>query len=428
MSDRPNILFLICHDLGRELGCYGAPVDTPNLDRLASQGICFTQSFTNSPCCSPSRGCVFTGQYAHTNGLMGLTNCGWSLPAERRTFVDLFNDAGYETVHVGHQHERANVAENDYQIERIDDGQYVEEAVDSAIDYLNGRGEGDKPFLLSVGTVEVHASRWGSTDKFGRLETYDVRNTPAGDPPGFLPDVERIREELRGLRAATNYFDREVGRLLDYLDQTGLAENTWIVLTTDHGISGARAKATLYDAGVETTLLVRGPGLAEPGRRESCLIQHIDLLPTLANIAGLETPADVQGRSFAPLLQGQSYSPHEQIFIELNSHGWENDLARAIRTPAYHLIYHAQADKLEEPRPETLTNEDFAQTFTDWYNELWPEGKRNRPQWELYHVAEDPFEKINLIDDPAHADVAADLREKLLRWTIDTDDIIAIPR
>ena len=102
--NRPNILYVVCHDLGRTLGCYGKPVISPNLDRFASQGALFASAFCSSPACSPSRGCAMTGQYAHTNGLMGLVNQGWSLPESTRTIIDHLNDAGYTTAHVGLQH------------------------------------------------------------------------------------------------------------------------------------------------------------------------------------------------------------------------------------------------------------------------------------------------------------------------------------
>lgn len=94
MPDRLNIIYFVCHDLGKQLGCYGAEIDTPNLNRFAAEGVKFNRAYTNAVACSPSRGCVMTGQYSHTNGLMGLVNRGWSLPVECRTIVDELNDVG----------------------------------------------------------------------------------------------------------------------------------------------------------------------------------------------------------------------------------------------------------------------------------------------------------------------------------------------
>ena len=107
-TQRPNILYVICHDLGKQLGCYGLGLDSPNLDRFAAGGALFGSAFCNSPACSPSRGCAMSGQYAHTNGLMGLVNQGWSMPESTRTIVDELNDAGYQTAHFGLQYVQMN--------------------------------------------------------------------------------------------------------------------------------------------------------------------------------------------------------------------------------------------------------------------------------------------------------------------------------
>lgn len=101
-----NVIFVITHDIGTELGCYGKPIQSLYLDRFAASGVRFEHAFTNSPCCSPSRCCLMTGKYAHTSGGIGLTHRGWPLPSGQRTVVDVFNDAGIETAHFGSSHER----------------------------------------------------------------------------------------------------------------------------------------------------------------------------------------------------------------------------------------------------------------------------------------------------------------------------------
>lgn len=426
MPKRPSIIQIICHDVGRELACYGADVQTPNLDRLAHEGVRFNQSFTNSPCCSPSRGCLMTGKHAHNNGLLGLVNRFWTLPPNTRTLVDDLNDAGYRTIHTGHQHERQDPADNRYQVERIADGQHVEEAVDAAIEELDRLGPDDPPFYLNMGTIETHESRWNRVDRFGRRALYGADDHPPTRVPGFLPDVPVLQRELAGLRASTEHLDRHVGRLLDYLDKTG-RDDVYLFFTTDHGISGIRAKSTLFDAGVETALLVRGPDIASPGRAEDCLIQNMDLRPTYCQIAGVDPPQDAQGKSFLPLLRGESYTPHDAIFIERNSHGDDYDPMRAIRTPTHHLVHHVDPSQLEQPRPDEVNADMFGDSYTQWYNELWPEPTNPRPQWEFYHTAQDPFERQNLIDDPEQAPLIETLKHRLRSWMRDTDDIAPIP-
>src|SRR5688572_24149922 len=114
---RPNIIHVVCHDLGRHVGAYGARIATPNLDRFGAEGAIFSRAVTNSVACSPSRGCAMSGMYAHTNGLMGLVNCGWSMPESTPTIVDHLNGAGYQTANFGMQHERWRVEANRYDVQ-----------------------------------------------------------------------------------------------------------------------------------------------------------------------------------------------------------------------------------------------------------------------------------------------------------------------
>jgi arylsulfatase A-like enzyme len=117
---RPNIIYVVRHDLGKHLSCHGAEgVTSPSLDRFAREGVLFAKAFCSSPCWSPSRGGAMTGQYAHSSGLMGLINLGWSMPEETRIIVDHLNDAGYETAHFGFRHERYDPATNRYQVEGV---------------------------------------------------------------------------------------------------------------------------------------------------------------------------------------------------------------------------------------------------------------------------------------------------------------------
>jgi arylsulfatase A-like enzyme len=161
MSDRPNIIFIVAHDLGRMLGCYGRGFKSPNLDRFASQGALFNKTFCTTTACSPSRGCAWTGQYAHTNGLMGLVNRGWSLPVERRTIVDHMNDAGYNTALVGLDHAR-RFREDHRFAEYLPADPRTAVAADNVIEFLKSRQGEDQPFYLNMGTIEVHGSQWGT--------------------------------------------------------------------------------------------------------------------------------------------------------------------------------------------------------------------------------------------------------------------------
>src|SRR4051812_28615049 len=166
----PNIIYVVCHDLGRYLGCYDTPVLSPRLDAFAAESVLFRQAYCSSPACSPSRACAMTGRYAHATGAVGLAHLGWQLSQSERTIVDHLNGFGYETAHFGLNHER-HACDNHYQIdeERHWDDFRAETAVDKAIAYLRARRGTRKPFYMNVGTQEVHASYYMRDD---RLQAY----------------------------------------------------------------------------------------------------------------------------------------------------------------------------------------------------------------------------------------------------------------
>ena len=420
-TQRPNIIYFVCHDLGKQLGCYGAGTDSPNLDRFAAGGVTFTSAFCNSTACSPSRGCAMTGQYAHTNGLMGLVNMGWSLPVGVRTIVDHLNDAGYETAHFGLQHERRPGGANRYQLEghsRQEDN-HAERAVDSAIEFLRRRVGSDRPFYLNIGTVEVHNSRWQGNQSCSRLDVYGMDPPERVAMPAYIPDVPALRSEMGKLQGAIRFLDGQVGRLLAAIDQLGYRENTLVVFTTDHGIANVRAKGTLYDRGVEITLLMQLPGGVAAGREVDELVGNIDLAPTLLAAAGAPTGPEMQGRSFWPLLTGGDYQPRDALFIERNYHQ-RYDPIRAVRTRRFHYIRNFG----EDPRKAWLPDEVpyMNETYDHWYAELWPEPSLPRPAEELFDVAADPQEFRDLAADPAADAVRAELAGRLDEWMRQTDD------
>lgn len=430
-SPRLNILYIICHDLGRHLGCYGVPVRTPNLDGFAAQSACFTQAFCNSPACSPSRGCAMTGQYAHTNGLMGLVNLGWSLPEGAKTVVDYLNEAGYETAHFGVQHERFRAAANRYQIEGNAyseqdwverEEEWAERAIDRAVAFLEQRRRGERPFYLNVGTLEVHASRWEGCLPAGsaqnRATIYGVDPPEQVYLPPGTPDTPQLRSVFGRFQRAIQFLDGQVQRLFEALERLDYADNTLVVFTTDHGIANMRSKKWIYDRGTEIALMMRLPGVIHAGRVED-LIANMDMAPTLLQVAGVPIPAGMQGRSFWPRLTGKPYQPHEAIFIERN---WHNDYdpMRAVRTPRLHYIRNFGVDVKQawQPGHSFQMNETYQRSFY----ELWPEPNLPRPAEELYDVVNDPEEWVNLAGRADYADLQRDLAAQLDEWMRSTQD------
>ena len=434
-AQRLNIIYLVCHDLGKHLDCYGADgVPSPFLDNFAQQGALFTNYFTSSPCCSPSRGCAMSGQYAHTNGLMGLVNRGWSMPEETKTVVDYFNEAGYETAHFGFQHERYISTANRYQVEGLPvypeddwasnrDEEWADRAVPKAIEYLENRADSDQPFYLNIGTVEVHASRWESNFPEGHIQNriciYGEDPPDKVYVPPHLPDVSAIRRSLGRFQGAIRFLDGYFQLLLDAVERLGLVENTLVIFTTDHGIAGMRAKGTLYDAGTEIALMMRLPGVIPEGMVVSELIQNIDIAPTILEAAGVPVPSSMQGKSFWSLLTGEDYEPHEDIVIERTWHG-DYDPMRAVRTKQFHYIRNFADEPKKAWLPDEMPILPMALEGSRYH--IWPPSINPRGKEELFDIVNDPNEYTDLACDPAYQDIIQTLRDRLDEWMKETED------
>jgi len=420
VPERPNILHVIPHDLGRELGCHGRGwLDTPHLDALASEGVRFDAYTCTSTPCSPSRGCIQTGRVAHRNGLLGLVNRGWELPPSVPTVTDALGAAGYETVLAGFQHERRRRADLRYarDLSRRPDGgeevgdMLIERGVDRVLAFLRERRAGDPPFFLNLGSWETHAP-WTRPE----YAPHAPRPEDVVVPP-FLPDGHVTRAQLARFAGAVAFLDRQVGRLLEALRSTGLEQDTLVAFTTDHGIAFPRAKSTLYEPGLATTLLLRWPGELEAGRVVSDRIPNIDLLPTYCEVAGAEPPQGIDGRSFWGLVRGAAgATPRERVFYERNFHD-DFDPQRAVVEGRYKLVRNL-ARRRARSHPHDM----------DWMREerdLWRGFlDADRPFEQLFDLESDPDEMRSLAGERAHAETLARLRAALDRWMEDTGDFL----
>lgn len=433
---QPNIIYIVAHDLGRMLGCYGRGFKSPNLDRFAKQGALFNKTFCTTTACSPSRGCAWTGQYAHNNGLMGLVNRGWSLPVERRTIVDYLNEAGYHTALVGLDHARRFRQDHRFK-EYLPADPRTAIAVDNAIEFLTSRRAQQQPFYLNMGTIEVHGSQWGTwhgnRDKTGvnpPLDRYgwvDIEDTTV--PPTFA-DAPQVRREMANYQECIRYLDFHLGRLFNAIDRLGLADDTIVMFNSDHGMEGLRGKGTLYELGMEIACMMRGPDI-EPGLQIDHMIQNIDYVPTFLEAAGAPIPDEVQGRSFWPLLMGDSYKSAEYIFAERNYHGGSDetypdgtlksfDPMRSVRTQTHHLIRNFGAGRTLAWTPENVP--EIRERFDMYPSGLFPDGTEPRDEIELFDLQTDPYDRVNVADDPTHAQIKEKLLGQLEMWMRDTQD------
>jgi len=407
MAQQMNLLHIICHDAGRHLGCYGrADVPSPNLDRLAGEGVRFANCFTVSPPCSPARGALMTGRYAHSNGQVGLAHRGFELPENQRTITDYLNEAGYLTANIGLQHERKDPTKNRYQHDEHESN-HCEVVAEKVVAFLEQQAkQAGPPFYLNAGFSEVHLP-------FDRAEY-----TP-GDParvsvPGWLPDNEGVREELARFNGAIGLMDQAVGTILAGLERTGLSENTLVMFTTDHGMAFPRAKGMLYDPGIGVALMMRmPPGRGPQGLAVHDIISSIDIAPTLLEAAGVSIPETIQGRSFLGLLTGGAYEPRLSLFAEKNYHD-SYDPIRCVRTGRLKYLRN-----FERRRKIVLASD---QKRSSAAREMWPWVEEAREPEELYDLEADPYEMNNLAGEDDMKAVLEDLRGQLERWMEETGD------
>jgi arylsulfatase A-like enzyme len=406
---QPNILYIICHDLGRHLACCGdGTIPSPKLDALAAEGVLFTNLYAASTPCSPARGCLMTGRYAHCQGLIGLAHKGWDYDEGTRTVAHDLSGAGYLTYLVGLQHESPRVETLGYRRTWLDSHR-SDRVADEVMRFLSTDAAANQPFFLSAGLGEVHLP-------FDR-DYYDFAEPARVALPGFLPDNEHTRRQMAMFHGAIRFMDRHLGRMLAALDDSPLKDNTIVLFTTDHGMAFPRAKSTLYDPGIGVAMIVRVPEPADgPGRLCQDLVSGVDLRPTLCELAGAPVPDEVQGRSFAPLLTGRgAYQPRTEIFSEKNYHN-HFDPVRCVRTDRYKYIRNLR------DAPYCLLPSDIQEAFPPRSRR--PDLMAPRPEEELYDLSADPGEDNNLIGSPEHAAARDELRGKLQAWLEQTHDPI----
>jgi arylsulfatase A-like enzyme len=412
VTDQPNIVLVHWHDLGRHLGTYGRhEIVSPNVDRLAAEGIQFNQAFSTAPLCSPARGSLFTGRYPHDNGLLGLAHLGWEYRPGTRTLPALLGKAGYRTVLAGMQHESSDPGtlgfDEMYALREPNRPAYCERVADAAVSWLSRRGDDDTPFFLVAGFEEVH-------------RPYPADRYPPVDPstveiPSFLPDNEWTRDDLASFQSCIRVADAAAGQILSTVEKYGLTENTWVVFTTDHGMAFPRAKSTLYDPGIGVAMIMRPPGLwTAPRGATDRLFSHVDFVPTVLDQLGIEIPPEVQGVSHAAWLRGQDpAAARERVYAEKNFHD-VYDPIRGVRETRFKYLRNFE----ERPILSLPTDIESSPTRHGYGDDH----LRHRPSEELYDLREDPWEHINLATQPAYAEVCERLVEELRSWQISTGD------
>ncbi|MFQ6040074.1 MAG: sulfatase [Candidatus Poribacteria bacterium] len=408
-NERLNIVTVISHDLGQHIGCYGVPnVRTPNFDAFAAQGVRFENNFCTAPQCSPSRAALWTGRYPHANGVVGLAHSEFQndLHDDERHLAQILGDEGYDTHLFGNQHVSPNPKRCGFKgIHGGGPCGKIASAVSKFLAEWNGR---DRPLFIQAAFSEPHRP-------FPHEDVKSLDPATLWVPP-YLPDIPEVREDLAHLEASCSSADKAFGAIVEAIDRCGMADDTIVVFTVDHGIAFPHAKMTLYDPGVETALLMRIPDI-EDGKVYKEMISNVDFAPTILELLNIKVPENIQGRSFKGLLTGEEYKPNEAVFAEKTYHTYYDPM-RAIRTAKWKLIANFEFAPWQETSPDYHNN---AKSYVE-IAKARPTPSFYHPPFELYNLQDDPWEQENLADKPECEDIRDGLIRRLRQWMRDTAD------
>ncbi len=410
---RPNILWISCEDMSRELGCYGYHnIRTPNIDRLASQGRKYTNAYTVAPVCAPNRSGMITAMYPNSIG-----------SSHMRTSVKQYECVPPPYVHCFTEYLRAggyyctNNAKTDYQFSAP---LTAWDRSGGKHDDWAGRSQG-QPFFSVINLTVTHESRIRVP-----LETDPIKDPDKVELPPYYPDTPLVRRDMARYLDNIETMDGQVGEILDRLERDGLLDETIIFFWSDHGRGLPRGKRWVYDSGIQVPLIVRWPGKVKPGSVTDELVCSIDFGPTAMSLAGVEIPVHMQGRAF---MGGQKAAPRSYVFAFRDRMDETYDMIRAARDKRFKYIrnYHP-----EKPYAQRIDYMDLMPTMQEW-RRLAAEDKLTGPQklffedtkpvHELYDCDTDPHEIDNLAYDPAYAAVLARMQGAMDQWIEDIEDV-----
>lgn len=435
-AEKPNVLLIVSEDNGPELGCYGDPyADTPNLDRLAGQGVRFENAFVPYSVCSPSRAAFLTGLHPHQNGQIGLATHKFAMYREDTpNIVTLLKSAGYHTGLIGKLHVNPEIA-FPFDFRAIPGANFGRKqsvsdyAAEAARFFAEAEG---KPFFLSVNFPDAHLPFLRQVN--GRparpLKGDDVR------PMSWVGvDSPRLREQVANYYNCLARLDAGIGLLLTELERSGRAERTIVFYIGDHGAQFPRGKGTVYEGALRVPLIVRWPRRAEAGLVRTELVSTLDILPTVLRAAGIDAPSGgLAGRALQPLLEERPVSDWRQYIFGLTTGSFPRAcfVQHSVRDGRYKLISSPRPGTenldagtyLDERHPHFVVSGATAEEQAAAPEHVQAAFRRwsRPPRYELYDLRNDPAEWNNLADDPQHAEVRERLIAALQDWQVRTRD------
>jgi len=416
-SERPNILWITCEDMSSNLGCYGDKYAvTPNLDRLSARGVRYTHVFSHAGVCAPSRSGLITGMYPTSLGSHHM-RCSTTLPEFVKCIPEYLRDAGYFCT---------NQSKTDYNFPVPPNAWDVPGGGKA---HWRNRRPG-QPFFSVFNLTITHESRIRA--KYDKLEHDPAK---AVLPP-YLPDTPLIRRDWARYHDLITQMDGQAGKLLAHLEEDGLADDTIVFFFSDHGVGLPRAKQWIYDAGMQTPLIVFFPekyrhlASAGPGSVVDRLVSFVDIGPSVLSLVGLDIPEHVQG---VPFLGPRAGEPREYVYGVRDRMDERYDMNRTVRDRRYK--YHRNYFPTRPFAPWLDYMEKLA-TMQEW-RRLKAEDKLSgvtaffmqdtKPVEELYDIKADPYEQVNLADSPEHEQALKRLRTVHFDWVRQTLDLGLVP-
>ena len=428
MTAQRNVLFLIADDWSRIAGCYGnSVVRTPRIDAFAREGAIFDQAFCTSPSCAVSRACILTGYHSHTHGQYG--HChgihGFSTHSHITSTPSSLKAHGYATACIGKNHvEPPGVYPFDFE-SKVNARNGVELGPRRA--RLLGRSS--RPAVLYARGVFRPPTARGRG--FGNERPYsDVPETPYSSDdvvvPPYLPDVADVRADLAEYYQAVSRFDFGVGCLLDALEESGRADETLVIVTTDHAMPFPGAKASFFDSGHHCPFILRAPGIAAPGTRSQSLVNWTDIRPTLHDWCGVPAPEDLPGRSLLPGLADPSVPDWDHTYFSHCFHEVvDYNPYRVLRGRRYKFVRNLAAGLTTLLPTDLFRSTTWTAVRRDAIPSMGQRPTRHvlaREPEELYDLEADPTESVNRIDDPQLQKLADQMRAQLYQFRRDTAD------
>ncbi len=416
-QETPNIVIIIGDDIGNgDFGCYGNQfVKTPNIDRIAKDGMKFTNFYLTTSSCSPSRSSIISGRYPHNTGAAELHT---PLPANIILFPKLLREAGYFTAASGKFHMGDN-AKKAFDIVHDKGNEIGEGGENMWLATLKERPK-NKPFFLWLAAIDAHRP-WQSNN-------FDGANPPDKIvPPSYLANTETTKKDIGRYYDEITRFDHYIGLIEDELKLQGVLDNTIIIIMSDNGAAFPRGKSRVYDSGMKTPFIIKwNTSLIKKRTTNNSLISAIDIAPTLLELAGVNTSSSFQGKSFTAILKNPSKEFRNYVFSEHNWHDYEA-LERMVRTKDFLYVLNLRPSLSNQGPADAASSVAFEDLKA-----LRDSGKLSvaqadvfiipRSMEELYNYRTDSMQLVNVASSHLYQKELARLRKVMLQWKNETAD------